>query len=72
MKPKIGLITLGVADLARSLAFYRDGLGLPTHEYDPKREWCSSSSKAAGWRSSRARSWQRMPGLPTTGRVSPA
>ena len=35
MKPKIGLITLGVADLARSLAFYRDGLGLPTHEYDP-------------------------------------
>jgi len=35
MKPKIGLITLGVADLARSLAFYRDGLGLPAHEYDP-------------------------------------
>ncbi len=33
MKPKIGLITLGVADLARSLAFYRDGLGLPTHDY---------------------------------------
>jgi len=24
-----------VADLARSLAFYRDGLGLPTHDYDP-------------------------------------
>ena len=36
MKPKIGLVTLGVADLARSLAFYRDGLGLPTHEYDPE------------------------------------
>lgn len=35
MKPKIGLITLGVADLARSLAFYRDGLGLPTENYDP-------------------------------------
>ena len=35
MKPKIGLVTLGVADLARSLAFYRDGLGLPTHDYDP-------------------------------------
>jgi hypothetical protein len=35
MKPKIGLITLGVADLARSLAFYRDGLGLPTQDYDP-------------------------------------
>ena len=35
MKPKIGLVTLGVADLDRSLAFYRDGLGLPTHDYDP-------------------------------------
>jgi catechol 2,3-dioxygenase-like lactoylglutathione lyase family enzyme len=34
MKPKIGLITLGVADLKRSLAFYRDGLGFPTHNYD--------------------------------------
>ena len=31
MKPHISLITLGVADLARSTAFYRDGLGLPTH-----------------------------------------
>lgn len=34
MKPKIGLITLGVAELKRSLAFYRDGLGFPTHNYD--------------------------------------
>lgn len=33
MKPKIGLVTLGVRDLARSLAFYRDGLGLPTRDY---------------------------------------
>lgn len=30
MQPRISLITLGVRDLARSLAFYRDGLGLPT------------------------------------------
>jgi catechol 2,3-dioxygenase-like lactoylglutathione lyase family enzyme len=30
MKPHITLITLGVTDLERSLAFYRDGLGLPT------------------------------------------
>jgi len=30
MKPRITLITLGVDDLDRSLAFYRDGLGLPT------------------------------------------
>jgi hypothetical protein len=29
MKPHISLITLGVADLVRSTAFYRDGLGLP-------------------------------------------
>ena len=35
MKPKVSLITLGVADLARSLAFYRDGLGFPTHNYKP-------------------------------------
>jgi uncharacterized protein len=30
MKPRIKFLTLGVADLERSLAFYRDGLGLPT------------------------------------------
>ena len=33
MKPKISLITLGVADIARSLRFYRDGLGFKTHNY---------------------------------------
>lgn len=30
MKPQIKVITLGVNDLEKSLAFYRDGLGLPT------------------------------------------
>ena len=30
MKPRISLLTLGVDDLERSLAFYRDGLSLPT------------------------------------------
>jgi hypothetical protein len=30
MKPRITLITLGVDDLERALAFYRDGLGLKT------------------------------------------
>ena len=30
MKPRITLITIGVEDLDRSLAFYRDGLGLKT------------------------------------------
>lgn len=34
MKPKVSLITLGVSDLARSVAFYRDGLGLPTQYKD--------------------------------------
>ena len=30
MNPRIKVITLAVDDLERSLAFYRDGLGLPT------------------------------------------
>ena len=30
MRPHITLLTLGVADLERALAFYRDGMGLPT------------------------------------------
>src|ERR1043166_6742038 len=30
MKPRITVLTLGVADLEQSLIFYRDGLGLPT------------------------------------------
>lgn len=30
MKPRISVLTLGVADLEKSIRFYRDGLGLPT------------------------------------------
>lgn len=30
MKPRISVLTLGVADLEKSVAFYRDGLGFPT------------------------------------------
>jgi catechol 2,3-dioxygenase-like lactoylglutathione lyase family enzyme len=30
MEPRISIVCLGVADLARATAFYRDGLGLPT------------------------------------------
>ena len=30
MKPRVTVITLGVANLEASLTFYRDGLGLPT------------------------------------------
>lgn len=30
MKPRISVLTIGVDDLEASLAFYRDGLGLPS------------------------------------------
>ena len=30
MKPRISVLTLGVSDLEKSVAFYRDGLGLAT------------------------------------------
>ncbi len=30
MQPRISVLTLGVSDLERSCAFYRDGLGFPT------------------------------------------
>lgn len=33
MKPKISVVSLSVGDLGRALAFYRDGLGFPTHNY---------------------------------------
>jgi catechol 2,3-dioxygenase-like lactoylglutathione lyase family enzyme len=33
LKQKISMITLGVRDIAASLAFYRDGLGFPPHNY---------------------------------------
>jgi len=32
MEPRVSIITLGVSDLARSVRFYRDGLGLPLRE----------------------------------------
>ncbi|MFN9847210.1 MAG: VOC family protein [Alphaproteobacteria bacterium] len=35
MKPKISFITFGARDLDRMIAFYRDGLGFPTHNYTP-------------------------------------
>jgi catechol 2,3-dioxygenase-like lactoylglutathione lyase family enzyme len=38
MKPKIGLITFGARDLERMIAFYRDGLGFPLHNYKPGDE----------------------------------
>ena len=32
MEPRISIITLGVTDLQRSIAFYRDGLKLPARD----------------------------------------
>src|ERR671921_170688 len=32
MEPRVSLLTLGVSDLERAVAFYRDGLGLPKSE----------------------------------------
>jgi uncharacterized protein len=40
MKPKIGLITLGVRDFPKALAFYRDGLGFPAHNYSEGEDFC--------------------------------
>lgn len=40
MKPKISLIGLGVRDFSRSLAFYRDGLGFPVHNYTEGEDFC--------------------------------
>ena len=34
MEPRISIITLGVADLPRSIRFYRDGLGFKTKAKD--------------------------------------
>ncbi|HTQ29836.1 MAG TPA: VOC family protein [Opitutaceae bacterium] len=34
MKPRITIITLGVADLPSAIRFYRDGLGFPTNAKD--------------------------------------
>ena len=38
MKGKISIITLAVSDLARSVEFYRDGLGFPTYDYEEGKE----------------------------------
>lgn len=36
MKPRISMVALAVADLDRSIAFYRDGLGFPKMDSPPE------------------------------------
>ena len=36
---RISIITLGVVDMARAIAFYRDGLGFPTNITDATAQW---------------------------------
>jgi catechol 2,3-dioxygenase-like lactoylglutathione lyase family enzyme len=47
MDPRLNVITLGVADLGRALAFYRDGLGLRTPGV-VGTEWPEDEKFAAG------------------------
>jgi catechol 2,3-dioxygenase-like lactoylglutathione lyase family enzyme len=47
MKPQLNVITLAVNDLEKSLAFYRDGLGLPTKGIIGT-EFEGSATEAAG------------------------
>lgn len=54
MQPRISMIALGVADLARARAFYEEGLGLPAIDSPPSvvffklnGTWLSLSERAA-------------------------
>ncbi|HTP77396.1 MAG TPA: VOC family protein [Rhizomicrobium sp.] len=38
MKPKISIVTLGVRDFAKSMAFYREGLGFTPHNHTEGEE----------------------------------
>lgn len=62
MKPRITVITLGVDDLERSVAFYRDGLGLPTEgiigtEFEHGAVAFLSCRAASGWPCGSAAIW---------------
>jgi len=47
LKPRIDVVTLGVADLERALRFYRDGLGLRTRGI-VGTEWVGDDTTPAG------------------------
>ncbi len=48
MKSKISMITLGVRDIAQSLAFYRDGLGFQLHN-DDESDGCLMFQLEGAW-----------------------
>lgn len=47
MDPRISMVTLGVADLPRAVAFYADGLGLPLRE--PKSDEIAFFNLNGSW-----------------------
>ena len=47
MEPRISIVTLGVADLPRSVQFYRDGLGLSL--YDENTESIAFFQNRGAW-----------------------
>ena len=67
MKPHISVLTLGVDNLERALAFYRDGLGFPTKGIVAQNTnmglWRSSTfSLASCWPCGPAPAWLTTPG----------
>ncbi len=48
MQPRISLITLGVKELARSIEFYEQGLGLPRMESPPEVAFFTLNSSWLG------------------------
>lgn len=68
MKPKISVVSLSVADLERSLAFYRDGLGFPTHNYTDGDDFIFLKLEGA-WLSLMARNAAKVPLAPGTSTI---
>ncbi len=60
MKPRIGMITLGVDDLPRAIAFYEKGLGFPHREARRKKS-CESLFAPIAERTAQAVSFVMFP-----------
>ena len=60
MEPPISIITLGVADMARSIAFFRDGLGFPINITGDTAEWRSFTPPGYALRFIRRTCWSRI------------